>query len=187
MPDAAALADQQDRALARLLEFGLAAAEKVHDRLIATEDDALLGELSLALNRASRNVRQTIALQMRAARDRDRQDRGETALATKAQEARTSRRRAQVKAAVERIVWTEADDSEAERLLDHLDDRIDEDALYEDFTAEPVAAHIARMCAELGVTAPPPEEVDRRDRAEAEGASPTGSPAGGATPWRSSG
>ncbi|MDB5423563.1 MAG: hypothetical protein JWQ29_979 [Phenylobacterium sp.] len=68
------IADQQDRALARLLELGLEAAEKVQGRLMAVEDDALVGELALALNRTSRNVRQTIALQMRAARERRQAD-----------------------------------------------------------------------------------------------------------------
>jgi len=154
MSDSDGIADQQDRALARLLELGLAAAEKVQARLMASEGDALLGELSLALNRTSRNVRQTIALQMRAARERKRQDRDATAVATKADEARVNRRRAQVKAAVERVIWTEAEDDEAERLLDDLDDRISEEALYDDFAAEPVEVHVARLCAELGVTPP---------------------------------
>ena len=161
MSDDAGIADQQDRALARLLELGLAAAEKVQARLMASEDDALLGELSLALNRSSRNVRQTIALQMRAARERRRQDRDETAEAAKAEAAQVTRRRAQVKAAVERVIWTEAEDDEAERLADDLDDRISEEALYDDFAAEPVEVHVARLCAEVGVTPPSAPPADR--------------------------
>lgn len=156
MADATGISADQDRALARLLELGLAAAEKVQARLMATEDDALVGELSLALNRVSRNVRQTIALQMKVARDRGRHERDETAAAAKAREARVSRRRAQVRAAVEGAVWAEAEgDETAERLIDDLDDRLTEEALYDDFDVEPVAVHIARLCEELGLPVSP--------------------------------
>jgi len=156
MPPTTDIADQQDRALARLLELGLAAAEKVQARLMATEDDALLGDLSLALNRASRNVRQTIALQMRAARDRRADAREVEAEVRQGDEVRRSRHKTLVKTAVERLIWDEHErtDDEAERLVDLLDERVEEDALHEDFHAQPVAAHVARLCAELGVAGP---------------------------------
>ncbi|MDB5423562.1 MAG: hypothetical protein JWQ29_978 [Phenylobacterium sp.] len=54
---------------------------------------------------------------------------------------------------MERLIWNEydGDDEEAEALVDRLDDCVSEEALYEDFTAEPVEVHIARLCAELGL------------------------------------
>lgn len=148
------MAEQQDRALARLLELGLAAAEKVQARLMATEDDALLGHLSLALNRASRNVRQTIALQMRAARDRRLEAREAEAEALRADEARRSERRTEVKAAVERRIWDEQDAEGAEMLVELLDDHLDEYELSQNFDAETVEVHVARLCAELDLAAP---------------------------------
>jgi len=153
MPPTTDIADQQDRALARLLELGLAAAEKVQARLMATEDDALLGDLSLALNRASRNVRQTIALQMRAARDRRADAREVEAEASLGDEVRRADRRKEVKAAVERLIRDERErpDDDVERLVAWLDDDLDEYARSHDFGAETVEIHIARLCAELGI------------------------------------
>jgi hypothetical protein len=102
----------------------------------------------------SRSVRQTLALEAKLERDRQLQDRDDRDDARRAQEARVSRRKAQVSAAVERCIWSEAEGDEAERLLDDLADRLDEEALYEAFGEDPVAAHIARICADLGVTPP---------------------------------
>jgi hypothetical protein len=177
MSEPALTLEQQDRALSELLELGMSAAREVHASLVAAEEARAICELSLAFNRVSRSVRQTIALQAKVVRDRRRDDRDEAVDARRAGEARVSRRKSQVKAAVERLIWTEAEDDEAERLIDDLDDLICEDALYDSFTEEPVEAHIARICADLGIAAPPPEGAP----AAGEGVS-----AAGLSEWRSS-
>jgi hypothetical protein len=120
--------EPQDRALAELLELGMAAAREVQARLLAAEDAKAVCDLSLAFNRVSRAVRQTIALQAKAGRERRREGRDAAA---------------EIKRA-----------DEAERLIDDLDDLISEEALYEGFGQEPVAAHIARLCADLGIAVP---------------------------------
>ena len=178
MPAPPDIAEQQDRALARLLELGLAAAEKVQARLMATEDDALLGHLSLALNRASRNVRQTIALQMRAARDRRLEGLAAEAEVRRGDEARRSERRTEVKAAIEQRIWDEQDAEGAEMLVELLDDHLDEYELTQNFDAETVEVHVARLCAELDLVGPAADPP----------ASDTSPPAADADdpPWRSS-
>ena len=168
------IAGHQDAALARLLELGLAAAEKVQARLMASEDDAMLGHLSLALNRASRNVRQTIALQMRAARDRRLEVQEAHAEVRRGDEARRSELRTEVKAAIERRIWDERDAEEAEMLVELLDDHLNEYELSQTFDAETVEVHVARLCAELDLaapaadppapdTSPPPVDADDDD------------------------
>lgn len=194
---AADFTDQQDRALAELLELGMAAAREVQARLLAAEDAKAVCDLGLAFNRVSRAVRQTIALQAKVGRERRREGREAAAEGRRGDEARASRRQLQVRTAVERRIWTEAEDDEAERLIDELDDLVSEEALYDGFGQEPLAAHVARICGDLGLAVPPafaemaPEATEETSAA----ASPqpvTGgllrdsAPEGEATAWRSS-
>jgi hypothetical protein len=148
--------EPQDRALAELLELGMAAAREVQARLLAAEDAKAVCELSLAFNRVSRAVRQTVALQAKVGRERRREGRDAAAETRRADEARASRRQLQLRTAVERRIWTEAEGDEAERLIDELDDLVSEEALHDGFGQEPVAAHIARICTDLGLAGPPP-------------------------------
>jgi phosphate-selective porin len=147
--------EQQDRALAELLELGMAAAREVQARLLAAEDAKAVCDLSLAFNRVSRSVRQTVALQAKVGRERRREGRDAAAEIKRADEAHASRRQLQLRTAVERRIWTEAEGDEAERLIDELDDLVSEEALCEGFGREPVAAHIARICTDLGLPDPP--------------------------------
>jgi hypothetical protein len=148
---------RQERILAELSELGLALARDLQARALAAQDVAEASELGLAFHRVSRSVRQTLALEAKLERDAQRADREDLADAVRARTARADRRRAQVRIAVERCVWSEADGPEAERLLHELDDRLEEAALSDDFTGEdPVDVHIARICAELGVEPPAP-------------------------------
>ena len=59
-----------------------------------------------------------------------------------------------MRTAVQRVIWSEAEGAEAERLEGILEDLLTEEALYDGFAEEPVAAHIARVCAELGLSPP---------------------------------
>jgi phosphoglycolate phosphatase-like HAD superfamily hydrolase len=152
--------ERQERILAELSELGLALARDLQARALAADDTAEASELGLAFHRVARSVRQTLALQSRLERDRQRAEREDRADVQRAETARAERRRAQVKFAVERCVFSEADGSEAERLLDELDDRLEEDTLSDAFAGDdPIEAHIARICADLGVEPPRPLAV----------------------------
>jgi hypothetical protein len=195
----------QDDALAQLLELGMSAARESHARLMASQDAKALADCALAFNRVSRSVRQTIALQAKVARARRQLERDDATEVRRDAEARAFRRKAQVKATVERLIWTEAEaddfgETQAERLIDHLDDLVSEDALYDGFADQPVETYIARICHDLGVAVPPPlgemsqettEEVSAADSPHGGLSAPPQShrdsaPEGEPTGWRSS-
>jgi hypothetical protein len=64
---------------------------------------------------------------------------------------------------MERAIWNEAEGEEAERLLDDLDDVLEGEVLADGFADAPLDAHIARLCAEFGLSAPGPDEADEDD------------------------
>jgi len=66
---------------------------------------------------------------------------------------RTHQRKAQVRAAMERIIWTECESDDAEALVDSLDDLLSESALYDGFAEGEVEAHIAHIREALGLSA----------------------------------
>jgi 2'-5' RNA ligase len=93
-----------------------------------------------------------MALEAKLKRDLARQDQEARAEAVRAAEIRVHTRKAQVRAAVERLIWTEAEgDEEAERLIDELGEHLEEAALNQGFADDPVEIHIARLRAALGL------------------------------------
>jgi hypothetical protein len=147
--------ERQDRILAELSELGLALARDLQACALAADEPAAKADLSLAFQRTSRSVRQSLALEARFDRDRLAAAREDRDLAKRAEAFRVARRRAQVKLGVERCIWDEAEDAEAEALLADLDDYLERDALADLFAGDdPIEAHIARLCAELGVDTP---------------------------------
>ena len=152
MSDPVDMAERHGRILTRLGELGLSLAEDMHACALAAETPKDKADLGLAFHRISRSVRQTLALEAKLERDRHRQDREGRADAVREQQARVSLRKAQVKAAVERAIWSEVEGDEAERLVDDLADFLDEEALSNDFTSGPLDAHIARIRAEFGLS-----------------------------------
>ena len=161
-PDAE-MTERHARGLAELTELGLSLARDLHACALAEPDPRTKAETALAFHRVSRSVRQSMALEARLKRDRMRDDREARAEAVQAAEALVRTRKAQVRAAVERLIWTEAEnDEEAERLIDQLGEHLDEAALHQGFADDPVEVHIARLRAELGLSSeaadadPPP-------------------------------
>jgi len=148
---------RQDRILTELSELGLALARDLQGCALATADMSEKADLSLAFQRTSRSVRQTLALEAKLERDRQVAEREHHETVQRAEAHRVERRRTQVKLAVERCIWSEADGDEAELLLIELEDRLERDDLGEALAGDdPVETHIARLCAELGLESPPP-------------------------------
>ena len=179
MSDAAEMTDRHGRILAELSERGLTLARALHERALAAETTAEACELGLAFHRISRSLRQTLALEARLERDRRRQDHEDRAEAERQDQARVQRRRTQVRLAVERAIWNEAEGEEAERLVDELDDVLEGEVLADGFADAPLDAHIARLCAEFGLAAPGPDDDDDDDTIAFDTADPP-PPA----PWR---
>jgi hypothetical protein len=156
MVQAEITAERHDRILAELSELGLSLARELHAAaLVAVADGAQeqAQTLSLAFHRISRSVRQTVALEAKLGRDRRRQDQDDRRADERRGEVQASRRKAQVRIAVERAIWTEAEGDEAERLADDLDDMLEAMALAEGFLEGPVEMLIARIRDDLGLAA----------------------------------
>ena len=145
--------------LAELSELGLSSARDLHQQQLAAETPERKAMLASALHRVSRSIRQTLALEARLVRDARRADLEDRQLADKAAAAGKTRRRDQVKAAVERLIWMEheKESDDADHLVECLGERLDEEVLHDDFDAEPLEVHIASLCAALGLPDPPPQ------------------------------
>lgn len=160
------MAERHSAVLAELTELNLAAARELTAGLADAETPEAKASFALALGRVSRSIRQCVALEAKLARDAKRDVRQDEAQVVNLKKARVDRRKAQVKATVERIVRLEHESDEAEDLLEQFELLLDEDCLSDGFVAEPIETQVARLCGELGleVTGPPPQgEVSRSD------------------------
>lgn len=147
------MAARHGRMLAEIQEIALAAARDLGAALAEAPTPAEKAVVMGALHRAGRCLRQSIALEARLVRDAARAVR-EAQEAARAEVGRkVERRRAQVRAVVERLIWTEheKDEDEALRLEDSLDDLLAEDACFDEFLTDPVALQIERLCTDLGL------------------------------------
>jgi hypothetical protein len=143
--------------LAEFAELCLGSARDLHMRQIAAEEGAEAAALAAALHKVGRSLRQSMALEARLRRDQEAAGREAIAAAMaeggQAEEKRRARRRAQVEAAVERLIWTEAEsDDIAKGLVGDLSDLLDAESLADGFGDEAHAVHVARLLDTLGVT-----------------------------------
>ncbi len=164
-------AQRRFRALQELTEIGMELARDVQ-RQSREQGGEGAADLGLMFSRIARAVRQTVALEAKL--DQDRQTRRDKVEAERAVETRLRgiRRRTRVVEIVERVVETESD---AERLLDDLDERL-EDADDSDFADRPIGELVARICRDLGVTPDWRLWEDEAWAIEALEASPPGAP-----------
>ena len=134
--------------LQELAELGMDLARTVRARAVEQGPSLEAGpDLGLMFSRIARAVRQTLALEAKLYQDR--QARHDKARAERAVETRLRgiRRKAKAVEIVERVVEREPD---AERLLDALDERL-EDEDDTDFADRPLGELVARICRDLGV------------------------------------
>ena len=157
-------AERHLRLLQELAEIGMDIARAVRAEATAEDDAAERApsrfggaELGLVYSRIARAVRQTFALEARVADDVDkarveqerrRVDAGQLAFQQRQEDIRDFVAQAIEAEAVER----RTPDSDVERLLDDLDERL-EDGCYDDALADaPIAELVARICHDLGVS-----------------------------------
>ena len=143
------MAERQGRVLTELSELGLDLARGLKARAEAAQTLDEAQGWALAFHRISRSVRLTLALEVKLERERRLAEREDYSRQLRVVEARKVR----VRAAVSRAVWTETEGEAAESLLDELDERLEEEALCEDFAEAPVEAAIARIREDLGLPA----------------------------------
>jgi hypothetical protein len=148
------MGERHGRVLAELAELGLTLARGLAARAAAAGTAEQAQALSAAFHQISRSVRLSLALESRLASERRQALREDRVLTERA----LAKRKDQVRAALARAVYAESESDTAERLLDELEDRLDEDGLFDDFLAGPVEACIARIRAGLGL--PPPDPAN---------------------------
>jgi hypothetical protein len=174
MFDREQMAREQDADLRELAELGMSFARKLEARVEGVASVAEVQALALAFNRIARGVRLTHALRTKLVRDQLEIGKLERVAAQKAVE----RRKAQVTAVLDREIFTdEADQDTADHLAERLTERLDAEALFDDFLNGPLDHVIARIRKDLGLAAPVPPpgrspiegEVDRAPRREPEG------------------
>ena len=138
--------EKADLILDEITRLSLEMARDLQQRALKAERDEDAASLAQALNHTCRSIRQSLALQARLQRDRKRS-------VCEARQTRRTERKAQVRAAVQRLVWTEKPDwnlffSTRPRLDLILDAEAEDDA----FLEGPVQDHIARIAKALGLS-----------------------------------
>ncbi|HEY4029541.1 MAG TPA: hypothetical protein VGM25_04315, partial [Caulobacteraceae bacterium] len=157
-------------------EIGMGLARKVQSE--AEQSDTVSAELVLTFSRIARTVRQAVALEARLAEDRLVRRRKAEAADRAQRDARGQARKAVVKDIVERVIDA-ADGHDTERLLDDLDERLDDPSDAADFADRPLGELVAAICRDLGVTL---DWSLFEDEDWAIGADPTASDITGPTP-----
>lgn len=163
MIDAVEMAERHGRILGRLSELGMSLAEGMHAQAavaMEADDPKAVADLTLSFHRISRSVRQSIALEAKLVRDAARAERE---AADEAERKRTAilrdpvamvRRKAAVRDAIEKVIWSERDGDEAEELVERLETHLGAGSVDDDLCLEPLETHIARLCADLGLPLP---------------------------------
>ena len=155
--DVTEMAERHGRLLGRIAELATSLAEQLHADAMAAAEPEGRARSAAAFHRIARSVRQTVALEARLLRERRGLRREDAAEVQRRDDARVSARKAQVRAGVVRLIWSEHEKDEAEELEGEVDERLDEQAvLDDDFWEAPIEVLVARLAAELGLTPPEP-------------------------------
>lgn len=174
MSVASDMTEKHARILGELAEFGLDFARKLHGQGMAAETPEETASVARAFHTVSRSIRQSVALEAKLAREalqREREDRADAERLARDEDlserfraqAPILARRSRLSNVLERIVYAESEDEdEAERLVEEIDERLDDEAKAPDFLEHALDDQITRLCREFGLPAPkrpaaPPE------------------------------
>jgi len=170
--------DRDEEMLARLAEFDLAAAERVHGRLMAAEEASEIAELGRTYQRIARSLRQTLALKAKLKREREAAAKDAPKSApTPSGGVAVARRLREVRQAVTRVIWNEVEREDAPFCEESLEELIADEMRGDGFCAEPLDDHVARLCLMLDLSTQgaerwrdlpdPPDDPPDGDPAEA--------------------
>lgn len=182
MRSASDIAAEMDQGLNALFQAGLELAMQVQADALCAESAEDRARLALTFHRISRSIRQTAALRMRIARVAAQAGREASVEVVKLDAVRLARRKAQVRAGVQRLIWTEHEASEDEDLRHEITEDLDalldlESQDDETFLDTAPEALVAQLAERLGLAA------GGADPSKAAG--PPGD-SRGREPWRSS-
>ena len=151
MSDGGDIVDLDEQMLARLAQLDLAAAERVHERLLAAEGADEVSDLGRTYQRMARSLRQTLAIKARLRREREQG--AKAAAPASSGGVAVARRMRELRQGVLRVIWNESeDDGTAAFHEEALEEQIAEACLRESFCAEPLDDHIVRVCLTLGLS-----------------------------------
>ena len=152
MSDAAIPRDEE--MLGQLAEMDLSLAKAVHSRALAAEDAEEMASLGRTYQRLARSCRQTIALRDKLIRERRR----EAAEGPRPMrrppvrdEAATHARKAELRIALERVIWAEAEGERADYLIDLAEQRLHFHARSPAFAFQALDRQLADLCEDLGL------------------------------------
>ena len=162
-------AERIDAMLSIMAEVCLEAVVDAGQRQKAADDVEAFERGGRTLQRACRNLRQTIAMKQRHDREEARKaDDGrrlaeaDRKQAERSHEAAVAHKQARVQRHFERVLWDEYEDDDAQERFDDLDARLDELAEEPGFLDIPAETLIQRLAEEIGLgdaeTEPPPRE-----------------------------
>ena len=157
MLDATDIADRDQAMLIELAELDLSLARRVHACAMVAEPQAV-GDLARSYQRIARSLRQTLALKARLKRDRDREAREAPAAVIPRDETRIRAREAEVRLAVQRVIWAERDREDedevehADYLHDLLDERLEQRTRDNAFGLEPVDEQVFALCVDFSLS-----------------------------------
>ena len=159
--------------LGEFAELLLATARDLHQAGLAADDLSEKARLADSLHRTGRGLRQTLALHARLERDEKRGRVEDDQEARHAAERQVATRRKRVATSVERLIWTEREQDDAEELTDQLESLLDAEVLEDGFAKQPIDQLVAHICDQLGLDPPPARSAIRgRCPRGAEGVSP---------------
>jgi hypothetical protein len=152
----AGLHERRMQMLGDYAEMALALAHDLHRTALNAESPEEKVRCAEAFHRLGRGLRQSLALHARLERDTEQGLREAPAEPPIPESTRRLRRKATLKAAVERLIWTERERLEdpPEALLSQLDRLLLTELRTEAFLATDPDLQIARLCAALRVPVP---------------------------------
>jgi hypothetical protein len=152
MTELAKMAERHGAALARIAEVAERLAMKHAERALAADDPRVEAVATAAFQKATRVMRQSMALEARLARDVQQADRDTISREARETIFQVHHRRSQIAATTERLIRTEVEDPDhAERLCNELDDLLDIEAFTDGFLTQDLATQITRLCKDLGI------------------------------------
>jgi hypothetical protein len=157
MSDAAETTERHALMLGELAELGLALARDLQGRALGAADVGEAADAARAFHAVARTVRQSLALEARLRRELKRETREDGVHRAKADFSARERRGDQVRAAVTRLAWTEAEGDDVDDILEGLDEVLDNEALGEDFLRADTGVLVARIARRLGLDVPEPD------------------------------
>jgi hypothetical protein len=149
--------ERRARILGRFAELAASLAEHLHDEVLAAETAQDKRDLTLAFHRITRSGRQTLALEAKLDRDRKLEAVADLARVEAIAREPTLRRKQQISAGIERLIWSEAEHDEGVRLTCELSDLMEEEDLHDLYADGPVEDHIRRLCIAIGLARPEDE------------------------------